>query len=95
MGYELNQQMISKQNSEMYTPVKGVQGMQDIIKQILKAADDLFSIAVSRVKQPIETMFNRLIERVGVQKAIKVRSTKGLMIHAFGRLAAAFITLKI
>ena len=95
MDHDLNQQMILKQNSEMYTPIKGVKGMSDIIKKRLKAADDLFSTAVSRVRQPIEAIFNWLIEKVDIQRASKVRSTKGLMIHAFGRLAAAFITLKI
>jgi hypothetical protein len=95
MDQDLNQQMIINRNSEMYTPVKGVKGMPDIIKKRLKAADDLFSTAVSRIRQPIEAIFNWLIEKVDIQKAGKVRSTKGLMIHAFGRLAAAFITLVI
>lgn len=95
MDHDLNQQMILKQNSEMYTPVKGVKGMPDIIKKRLKAADDLFSTAVSRVRQPIEAIFNWLIEKVDIQRASKVRSTKGLLIHAFGKLAAAFITFKI
>ena len=93
MDHDLNQQMIIKQNSEMYTPVKGVKGMTDIIKMRLKAADDLFSVAVSRVRQPIEAFFNWLIEKVDIQRASKVRSTKGLLVHAFGRLAAAFISL--
>lgn len=94
MDHELNQQMVLKQNSEMYTPVKGVKGMPDIIKKRIKAADDLFSVTVSRVRQPIEAIFNWLIEKVDIQRASKVRSTNGLLIHAFGRLAAAFITLK-
>ena len=91
---ELNTQMIQNQNSQMYAPVKGVKGMPDIIKQRLKAADDLFSTAVSRIRQPIESIFNWLIEKVDIQRASKVKSTNGLLIHAFGRLAAAFITLK-
>lgn len=95
MDRDLNIQMIQNQNSEMYTPVKGVKGMSDIIKKRLKAADDLFSTAVSRIRQPIEAIFGWLIEKVDIQKASKVRSTNGLLIHAFGRLAAAFITLKI
>ena len=64
--------------------------MADVIKHRIKAADDLFSTAVSKRRQPVESMFNWLI-----QKASKVRSTKGLLIHAFGRLAVAFITLAI
>jgi hypothetical protein len=90
---ELNQYMVEHQNSEMLAPVKAVKGMTEVIKQRLKAADDLFSTAVSKVRQPVEAIFNWLIEKADIQKASKVRSTKGLMVHAFGRLAAAFITL--
>ena len=89
----LNNQMVMSINSEMYTPVKGVKGMPDCIKKRVKAADDLFSTAVSRVRQPIEAAFNWLIEKVDIQRASKVRSTKGLLVHAFGKLAAAFIHL--
>ncbi len=87
--------MVEHQNSEMLAPVKAVKGMPEVIKQRLKAADDLFSTAVSKVRQPIEAIFNWLIEKAGIQNASKVRSTRGLMVHAFGRLAAAFITLAI
>ena len=69
--------------------------MSDEIKKRIKAADDLFSTAVSRIRQPIEALFNWLIEKADIQKASKVRSTKGLLVHAFGRLAAAYITLAI
>jgi hypothetical protein len=92
---ELNEQMLKYQKSETLTPVKAVKGMEEVIKQRIKAADDLFSTAVSRIRQPIEAIFNWLIEKADIQKASKVRSTKGLMIHAFGKLAAAFITLAI
>lgn len=92
---DLNQNMLKYQKSEMLSPIKAVKGMTDIIKQRIKAADDLFSTAVSRVRQPVEAIFNWLIEKSDIQKASKVRSTKGLMIHAFGRLAAAFIFLAI
>jgi hypothetical protein len=92
---DLNQQMLEHQNSEMLVPVKAVKGMPEVIKQRLKAADDLFSTALSKVRQPVEAIFNWLIEKADIQKVSIVRSTKGLMVHAFGRLAAAFITLAI
>jgi len=53
----------------------------------------LFSTAVSKVRQPIEALFNWLIEKTDIQRASKVGSTKGLLVHVFGRLAAAFIPL--
>lgn len=80
-------------NSEMLTPVKYGKGVADCIKKINKAADDLYSRAVSRVRQPIEGLFNWLIQKSDIQNASKVRSTKGLNLHLFGRLAAAFIGL--
>ena len=90
---ELNEYMLKHQNSEMLTPVKAVKGMPEVIKQRIKAANDLFSTAVSKVRQPVEAIFNWLIEKADIQKTSKVRSTKGLMVHAFGRLDTAFITL--
>ena len=80
-------------NSLMLTPVKGVKGQAEELKQRDKAANDLFSTAVSKVRQPIEALFNWLIEKTDIQRASKVRSTKGLMVHVFGRLAAAYIFL--
>lgn len=67
--------------------------MPDIIKQRIKAADNLFSTAVSSVRQPIEAMFSWLIEKTNIQRACKVWSTKGLIVHAFGKLSAAFLNL--
>lgn len=81
------------QNSIMLTPVKGIKGQADNIKMWDKAANDLFSTAVSKVRQPIESLFNWLIEKTDIQRASKVRSTKGLMVHVFGRIAAAYIFL--
>jgi len=82
-----------EKNSIMLTPVKAVKGQTEMEKQRNKAADDLFSKAVSKVRQPIEGFFNWLIEKTDFQRASKVRSTKGLMVHVFGRMAAAFINL--
>jgi hypothetical protein len=77
----------------MLTPVKGVKNQPENIKAWDKAFNDLFSTAVSTVRQPIESLFNWLIEKTDIQRASKVRSTKGLLVYIFGRLAAAFIFL--
>lgn len=87
--YELEK----KNKSVMLTPVKAVKGQAEVLKQRDKAANDLFSRAVSKVRQPIESFFNWLIEKTDFQRASKVRSTKGLMVHVFGKMAAAFINL--
>jgi len=77
----------------MYTPVKGIKGLPDELKQRDRAYNDLFSKAVSTIRQPIESLFNWLIQKTDIQRASKVRSTKGLIVHVFGRIAAAFISL--
>ena len=82
-----------EKKSVMLTPVKAVKGQAEVEKQRNRAADDLFSKAVSKIRQPIEGFFNWLIEKTDFQRASKVRSTKGLMVHVFGKMAAAFINL--
>jgi len=80
-------------NAVMLTPVKSIKGQSEWEKQHDRAANDLFSKAVSKVRQPIEGWFNWLIEKTDFQRASKVRSAKGLLVHVFGKLAAAFIYL--
>lgn len=80
-------------HSVMLTPVKAVKDQPEVIRQRNKAADDLFSVAVSRIRQPIESIFNWIIEKTDIQRASKVRSTNGLFVHVFGKIAAAFIYL--
>ncbi len=80
-----------EKNSIMITPVKAIKGQCQQIKNWDKAADDLFSKAVSRVRQPIESLFNWLIVKTDIQKASKVRSSKGLLVHLFGKIAAALL----
>lgn len=86
-------QIASNQNAVMLTPVKAIKNQSEREKQFDKAANDLFSTAVSRIRQPIESLFNWFIEKTDFQRASKVRSTKGLIVHVFGKIAAAFIYL--
>jgi hypothetical protein len=78
---------------EMLTPVKLPKGEADCIRQREKAFRDLFGVAVSTARQPVEPFFNWINEKTKIQEAQKVRSTKGLFMHLFGRIAAAFIYL--
>tara|TARA_R110000868_G_scaffold67582_9_gene200448 strand:- start:12886 stop:13788 length:903 start_codon:yes stop_codon:yes gene_type:complete len=82
-----------EKKSIMMTPVKAVKGECQEIKNRDKAANDLFSVAVSRIRQPIESLFNWLIQKTDIQRAHKVRSSKGLLVHIFGKIASAFINL--
>ncbi|MCS3648227.1 hypothetical protein GGP62_000850 [Salinibacter ruber] len=86
----LKKRLAKDQNLDLLTPVKKDKG-----QKTLSAADKLFSEAVSRVRQPIESLFNWINEKTGIQRASKVRSYQGLLVHAFGRLAAAMLLLAL
>ncbi|MCI5219795.1 MAG: hypothetical protein D3914_11570, partial [Candidatus Electrothrix sp. LOE2] len=45
------------------------------------------------LKLQIESLFNWIEEKTGIQTASKVRSTQGLLVHVFGKLAAAMLML--
>ena len=49
----------------------------------------LYNREVSKIRQGVETFFNWLIEKTQLNQASKVRSTKGIIKHVFGRIAAA------
>lgn len=86
---ELNDQLKDQNRTTIYTPVKLVKGECQTLRQFKYAADKIFSTAVSKVRQPIESLFNWLIEKTDIQKASKVRSQRGLIVHVFGKIAAA------
>jgi hypothetical protein len=86
-------EMEQTNNSRMFTPIKDIKGQHESQKKREKAYNDLYSKAVSSVRQPIESLFNWLIEKTDIQRASKVRSTKGLLTFVCGRIAAAFIYL--
>jgi hypothetical protein len=86
----LKERLAEDQNLDLLTPVKKDKG-----QKTLSAADKLFSEAVSRIRQPIESLFNWINEKTGIQRASKVRSYQGLLVHAFGRLAAAMLLLAL
>jgi hypothetical protein len=57
------------------------------------AAPALWSRFVSSIRQPLESLFGWLIQRTGIQNASRVRSTKGLLVHCYGKLAVACLLL--
>ena len=59
-------------------------------QMILNADDELYNTLKSQCRQPIESFFNWINEKTGIQCASKVRSSKGLYVHVLGRLAAVF-----
>lgn len=86
---ELHQLLKEEFGIRVFTPVKLIKGQTEQQRQFAKAADQLFSSAVSKIRQPIESLFNWLIEKTDIQRASKVRSANGLIVHVFGKIAAA------
>lgn len=72
------------------SPVKKQAG-----QEYLDAADSWLSRAVAQVRQPIESIFNWIEEKTGIEIASKVRSSQGLLVHVFGRLAAAMFVRNV
>jgi len=56
-------------------------------------APALWSRFVSSVRQPLESLFGWLIQRTDIQNASRVRSTKGLLVHCYGKLVVACLLL--
>lgn len=80
-----------EKESVMFTPIKEIKGKVEALKQRDRAHKDLFSRAVSAIRQPIESFFNWINEKTQIQNASKVRSTKGLLAHVYGKLTACFL----
>lgn len=57
----------------------------------LDAAQKLMNKVFSSVRQPIESYFQWVIEKTDIQIASKVRSTNALLVHIYGKMAAALI----
>jgi hypothetical protein len=72
----------------IFTPIKLKKG-----EKRLNSADKLFSTAISKVRQPIESFFNWLQSKTNIESANKVRSTTGLIAFVFSRIAAACLMM--
>ena len=84
---EFKMVMRSKNQVEIVTPLKKLRGER------LGFFAKTYSSHVSGIRQPIESLFNWINEKTGLQMASKVRSEKGLFVHIFGRLAASVLIM--
>lgn len=78
---------LKEQNTKLVTPRKKPKGKE--LSEIEKYHNRL----VAKFRQPIESLFNWIIEKTNIQKASKVRSTGALMIHCWGKLSFALFLL--
>ncbi len=81
------QARLEAQQTTLYAPKKKPKGKE------LSATEKYYNRLVSRLRQPIESFFNWLIDKTDIQRAGTVRSTQGLMVHCFGKLTVAFYLL--
>ena len=79
--------LLKEQQTTLYAPKKKPKGKE------LSDTEKYYNRLVSRLRQPIESFFNWLIDKTDIQRAGTVRSTEGLMIHCFGKLTFAFYLL--
>ncbi len=61
--------------------------------QPLEQTDSLWSRFVSSMRQLIASLFTWIIEKTGIQHASSVRSTNGLLVYCYGKLAVACVLL--
>jgi hypothetical protein len=80
--------LLEQQQMILQTPPKKANGQEK-----LRMFEQLWATSVSRIRQPIESFFNWLEEKTGIQMASKVRSLNGLLVHVYGRLTAAMYLL--
>jgi hypothetical protein len=78
---------LKQQNSCLIAPRKKPKGKE------LTDSEKYYNKLVRRLRQPIESLFNWIIEKTNIQQASKVRSADALLIHCWGKLAVAFFLL--
>jgi len=81
------QERLKAQQTTLYAPRKKPKGKE------LSKAEKYYNRLVSRLRQPIESFFNWLIDKTDIQRAGRVRSTESLMVHCFGKLTFAMFLL--
>lgn len=84
---------VAANGAAIVTPIKARKGRPEPLKVFDSAYEQIFNTAVSKIRQPIEALFSWFEEKTKIQKASKVRSDKGLIVHIFGKLAACMFLL--
>ncbi len=80
-------EFFNRQQTELVTGKKKPKG------KMLTEVEKYHNRLISKLRQPIESLFNWINEKTEIQKASKVRSANGLLIHCWGKLVSAFYLL--
>lgn len=84
-----------KAGGKLLAPQKQFAQIAQLLRQRDAAAHKQFQRAIAALRQPIETIFSWLKHHTDIQVASRVRSTAGLFVHIFGRIAAAIMANKV
>lgn len=80
-------EQLAAQGTSLRTPKKKPKGKE------LTQAEKHYNRCVSRLRQPIEGLFNWFNDKTGLQEAGTVRSDDALKVHCFGKLTVAYMLL--
>ena len=81
-----NSETNAKNNNVLLTPIKDKKGWEALLKQLDLAFNKLFNKAVSSVRQPIESLFNRINEMTQIKMLQKLDPKMGLNYTCMERL---------
>lgn len=84
----LLRESLENQGNSLFAPPKKEKGREDLFM-----FEQLLSASISRVRQPIESFFSWIHRKTKIQTASRARSYNGLIVHVFGRFAAAMFML--
>jgi hypothetical protein len=89
------EKMMRENNSELITPPRYGKGTTEEFKQRNSSAFKLANTVVAKFRQPIETIFAWLVEAADIERASRIRSYRGLLIHIYGKIAAVICRRKL
>lgn len=78
---------LAAQDTTLHTPHKKPKGQE------LSALAKQHNRCVSRLRQPIESLFNWINDQTDLQNAGTVRAEDALMMHCFGKLTVTYLLL--
>ena len=84
---EQTKRVLAERGTHLVTPYKRKRN------EPKTAQPALWSRFASSLRQPLESLFGRLIQKTGIQNASLVRSTKRLFVLVYGKLAVACLLL--
>lgn len=90
---QLAQKLEEENNALLFTPEKAQKNESEEQRQHKQAYRDVLSTAVAKVRQPVEALFSWLQRKTDIQNASNIRAKNGLLLHIFGKITAAFMSL--